>query len=497
VRERHDQPTEAAEAEMNAPTHTRDQGRARRAKTVDVRSPARAKIPPCVGTVDSIVGLRRSFKLDEDLEMEDGTRWYRRLAGMLAARLPDARLDDVADPRARRGRRWKKLDVLLGAVVVGLCAGAKSLAQLEKMTAEIGLAMRRSLGIVRRIPDTTMRDLLCRIEPRDLRGALHSQVRAAHRRKALQPERLPFGVLVLDGKSTAIAGCDDHYAQRQSQGDGFTSLLRTVTCTLVSAAAKPCIDAIPIPASTNEMGHFATALRAVVRAYASLALFRLVSYDAGACSLENASVVRGLNLHYLFGLKGTQPTLLGEAKRLLGARPSSAADAVSEDVVGANVVTRRAYITEEMAAFGDWDHLRTVLRIESETRSRDGKLVAHDNRYFLSSLPSDALDDAQWLRVVRLHWGVENNCHNTFDTVFVEDDKPWIQDCPQGALAVLLLRRIAYNLLALFRSVTQRSDERRQIPWADLLRGVHNMLVATTAAQLAHLRPRVSAAALA
>ena len=69
---------------------------------------------------------------------EERFRWYRRLAGVLAARLPEAKLDDVADPRARGGRRWKKLGVLLGAVVVGICAGMKSLAQLENMTAEMG-----------------------------------------------------------------------------------------------------------------------------------------------------------------------------------------------------------------------------------------------------------------------------------------------------------------------------------------------------------------------
>lgn len=125
------------------------------------------------------------------------------------------------------------------------------------------------------------------------------------------------------------------------------SVLRTVTCTLVSAAAKPCIDAIPIPASTNEMGHFSTALREVTRTYAPLGLFKLVSYDSGACSLENANIVRDLKLHYLFRLKGNQPTLLAEAKRCLAGRAPSDADAVSEDQVGANVVIRRLYITEE------------------------------------------------------------------------------------------------------------------------------------------------------
>lgn len=86
---------------------------------------------------------------------------------------------------------------------------------------------------------------------------------------------------------------------------------------------------------------------------------------------------------------------------------------------------------------------------------------------------------------------------NTFDTVFVEDDHPWVEDSPKGVLAVLMLRRIAYNMLALFRSVTQRSEERRAMPWADLLPGLRNAVVATTEAQLATLRPRNNAAALA
>lgn len=64
---------------------------------------------------------------------------------------------------------------------------------------------------------------------------------------------------------------------------------------------------LPIPASTNEMGHFSTALREVARTYAPLGLFKLVSYDSGACSLENANIVRDLKLHYLFRSKAMGP----------------------------------------------------------------------------------------------------------------------------------------------------------------------------------------------
>jgi hypothetical protein len=57
-------------------------------------------------------------------------------------------------------------------------------------------------------------------------------------------------------------------------------------------------------------------------------------------------------------------------------------------------------------------------------------------------------------------------------------------------LAVLVLRRIAYTILALFRSVTLRSDHNRATPWLVLLRSVRDALVAATAEHLAGLRPR-------
>ena len=50
--------------------------------------------------------------------------------------------------------------------------------------------------------------------------------------------------------------------------------------------------------------------------------------------------------------------------------------------------------------------------------------------------------------------------------------------------------------MALFRSVTQRSEERRRMPWRTLMRKATVALVAATEAQLAGLRPRRSAACI-
>jgi hypothetical protein len=413
------------------------------------------------------------------------------MLGVLAARLPEARLDQVKDPRRAKGRRWE-LRVVLRAVLMAMVAGCKSLALAEALTAEMSPVLRKRLGIARRIADTTMRDVLCALDPEELRGPLHALTRAAHRRKALEPDKLPFGVVALDGKSTAVPSCDDVYAQRQSKEEGgLVGVVRTTTCTLISSRAMPCIDAIPIPAATNEMGQFEASVRSLAKAYDGIELFKMISYDAGACSENNARVVRELGLHYLLGLKGPQPTLFTEAQRLLAAVPWQRADASSEDIIGGpHTVLRRLYLTEEMNGFGDWKHLRTVLRVESEKLDASGRRLAHDNRYFVASLPASRLTAAQWLLLVRLHWGVENNCHHTLDDAFEEDDRPWIKSDPRGMVVVALLRRTAYSLLTLFRSVTQRSDERRATPWRDLLRWFYNAIISATDADLSALRPR-------
>ena len=428
--------------------------------------------------------------------MAQDERLKRRMVGMLVTRLPEAQLEEVDDPRDARGKRWQ-LSALLKAVVVGVTAGCKSLGQTEALTAEMSKAVRRRLGLSRRIADTTMRDALVKVEPKALRRSLHAQVKAAHRRKALEPEGLPFGVAALDGKSSTATAWDRKYAQQQthSEGSGASGLVRTVTCSLVSCAARVCIDAIPIPPVTNEMGHFTAALRSLVKVYSKSGLLKLITYDAGACSAANGrEVVEEMKLQYLFGLKGSQPTLLEEARRHLGGLLPEQAEAQTTDVESNHrTVTRRLYRTSEMAGYLDWTHLKTVVRVESET-VENGKVVEHEDRYFISSLPSEALSAAQWLLLVRRHWAVENNCHHTWDTVFEEDDRPWIEKSPQGMVVVMLLRRIAYNMLALFRTVTQRSEERRQTQWRDIVRWLYQAVIAATDEDVDGLRARETSA---
>lgn len=424
-------------------------------------------------------------------------RRIRRMVGALSARLPDLRLDLVPDPRAP-GRRWG-LSQLLTAALVGLMSGCRNLAETEQLTAALSPAMRRALRLPRRVADTTMRDVLCRMSLDGLREALHRLVHAAHKRKALRPIELPFHSVALDGKVTALECWDDRLIQRQipEQGDPY-GLMRTVTCSLVTAPGRPCIDAIPIPAQTNEMGHFQTCLRSLVRTYGDL--FRVVSYDAGALSRENGDAVVNSGKDYLFRLRGDQRTMFKLADELL---ETEEVVARTEDVLSSQMSFFRqirvleaqpnwSYSRSKRPKDSIWPHARTFLRIDS-WKERDGEFFEIETRLYVSSLRSSELSPEQWMYLVRSHWGVENNNHHTLDTAFQEDDKPWITGSPEGALTVLLLRRMAYSLLTLFRSVTQRSDEARAMPWRALLLWVRDALVGATWEETQSLRERKAA----
>ena len=426
-------------------------------------------------------------------------RAVRRVVGLLQARLPELGLERVPDPRAREGR-WK-LSQILRATLLGLMAGCRNLSESEALTESLAPIMRRRLRLPWRLADTTARDALCRVPLDGLRAVLHRAVHAAWRRKALAPVGLPMSVVALDGKTTALPTLNHPLVQNQHPEFGLPyGLVRTVTCALVSAAGRPCLDAIPIPGETNEVGHFQAAFRSLVETYGSL--FDFITYDAGGFSRANADAVIGAGKDYLFALKDEHRTMCRLADELLGFE--KVIDKTEDVLDNDTTVVRSLKLlrADPSWSYGDgktpgesvWAHAKAFLSVEYVKVQR-GVVIERDERMFVSSYDPKRLTTAQWLLLVRSHWGVENQNHNTLDTAFAEDTRPWIEADPHGMLAVLLLRRIAYTLLALYRSVTLRSDEGRATRWKALLQSVRDVLIAATEDQLEGLRLRETAAA--
>lgn len=67
-------------------------------------------------------------------------------------------------------------------------------------------------------------------------------------------------------------------------------------------------------------------------------------------------------------------------------------------------------------------------------------------------------------------------------------DHPWIEQNPRATAVVMVLRRIAYTLLALWRGVSLRSDEQRTRPWRELMHEIFLVVVTASVEQLRDLR---------
>ncbi len=150
-----------------------------------------------------------------------------------------------------------------------------------------------------------------------------------------------MSVVALDGKATALPCINGEFAQTQHPEQGLPyGIVRTVTCALVSAAGRPCIDAIPIPAETNEVGHFQTAFKSLVATYGEL--FDVVTYDAGGFSRANADAVVAAGKDYLFALKDEHRTMCRVTRTVVTRFQAATADLLLRLGVPAAVVEIRA-----------------------------------------------------------------------------------------------------------------------------------------------------------
>jgi len=104
---------------------------------------------------------------------------------------------------------------------------------------------------------------------------------------------------ILAARLKKLRGAAGLPACRRACGSASQEPLRTVTSVLVTARGKPCIDVSPIPAETNEMGHFKAAFDGLIEAYPWV---EFVSYDAGASSDSNGEYVVRSGRHDLFRL---------------------------------------------------------------------------------------------------------------------------------------------------------------------------------------------------
>lgn len=373
------------------------------------------------------------------------------------------------------------MSALMGTAVFSMMVMVRSLRGAERFSEDLAGAHRK-LGIKRRVPDSTLGDLLAALSPTPLRLHLHRQVLAEHRRKALEPEVLPIRAISIDGKTVAtLDGEMNGDCQKQNpEGQAPHWLYRVVRATLISSSAAMCIDQMPIPADTNDCGVFQAFLDGLCKTYGRAGLFDLACMDAGFASEANARQVDQAGKGYVLSIKSNQPELQKEGWRVLGTQAKTQAPEAEtpwESDSSRGWIKRQLWRTEELAGWGAWTHLRQVWLVRVLARKGKGspERVLED-RLYATNLVRGRLKPEHILDLVRAHWRIENNCFGRLDIEWQEDHGRWVRR-HNGLPVVSLLRLIAYNLLEVLRAVHLRSEAARRAAWQQLRDWVRDALV--------------------
>ena len=377
-------------------------------------------------------------------------------ASMVAA--SDLQFEGVRDRRRARGLRFP-ISGLLRLLVLGFASGRLVLRAIEDLSRDIPAGFRRRLGLRGGVSDTTLWELLVRLDPVGLRHVLTAQIRSALDAKRVVNDLIPNGALSIDGKGAGSGpgappsglcrptGCD-------AKGTPWWHLY-ALRAALISSSATPVLDQEFIGPDRWEPSCFPVLLERVVRSFPKL--FRYVLVDAGMTSAANANTVLGFGKVYVFALKANLRRLFDLAAEALGDAPVVAQTQGREQ--GRSVIRelRRVRVTAASTRFPGAQQFLSVRRI---TLSAAGEQQVEE-RLFVTALDWDELAPAEILALIRTHWHIENGPNWTADVVLGEDATSPCK-VSGGIVAVSWLRLLAYNILTIRRARLPHKDGRPQ-----------------------------------
>ncbi len=376
---------------------------------------------------------------------------------------------------------------LLGGLAAAFAVGRRNLRQVEDFFADLGVGVRRALGLGRLNPcDTTLYRLIADQSPDGFEETVFAQVKGLISRKVVKNDRLALGVLSIDGKGTwSRADGAKVEGARQSSYDADGSSLQTfgaLRAALTSSSVAPCVGQRIIGSKEGEATAFRELLPRICEALGGQ--FRIVTGDAGLCARENAALVTQLGRWYVFGLKGNQPHLYGLACEH---RHYSVGKPLARNVekYRGHTIERELYARDVAGdPQADIEDARQLWYVCQATYDRRGQCVAAEQRYFVTSIPTGTLTRDEELALVRMHWGIENGCHWTMDVVLGEDDSQPCQASRDSIETVSWLRIIGYNAVSAWRQQSPPKD-RKPIAWA---RAIETLRDALLLADVEHLR---------
>jgi predicted transposase YbfD/YdcC len=347
-------------------------------------------------------------------------------------------LREVRDPRDINARH--PVETILFLTLAATLCGAKSCVEVAEFTQ----GREEELSAVVDLPygapshDTFSR-LFRLLDPAELAKAFTAFMTALRAELGLGPTQ---GVVAIDGKSLRRG-----YEQGRSYMPPLmVSVWDSQTRVAIAQARAP---------GGNEIA-------ATLKLLGSLVLKGCtVTADALHCHPAMAQAVLDAKADYALGLKANNGPLYAQAKRIFANAGDEAPSLATEEKAHGRIERRRASVLPApIAARALLPGLKALGRIEAERTGPNGKTET-DTRYIALSRK---LTPHKMAKVVRAHWGIENQLNWILDVVFDEDAARTRKDYAPENLAVL--RRLAQNILRMHPSDDSISRKMRRAMWS-------------------------------
>jgi predicted transposase YbfD/YdcC len=195
----------------------------------------------------------------------------------------------------------------------------------------------------------------------------------------------------------------------------------------------------------------------------------LVTIDAMGTQKEVAQTIINGGGDYVLALKENWPATYAEVEKAFADPPPTLRLERCETIDGdhGRIETRRHTVCHTVDwLFSDrryagefqFPGLTAVGMIESQTER--GNIVEKERRYYLCS---SKLDAQTFARVVRGHWGIENQLHWVLDVVF-HDDLARLRS-GHGPANMAIVKHTALNLLTQAKPITSLKNRRKKAGW--------------------------------
>lgn len=320
-------------------------------------------------------------------------------------------LADLPDPRAKRGIRHPLAHILV-IMICAVIAGAKTLVEIAEWAKDAAYEQLAGYGI--RAPHaTTIARVFQRLDTNAFELLLSSWAQA-----------LATGTAIaVDGKEVRGA---------KNGGHDRVHLLAAVD----QESGAVC-GQVPVGAKTNEI----TAFSALLDHFLNLK-GKVITADALHTQTAHALYLHARGAHYVFTVKGNQPTLQDELVQIPWDQVPDGNRSVETKNGRRTIRTIKCVTVRTGISF---PHAAQALQVTRKSRATGSTKWHTETVHELTSLPTHVAGPAEIGGLVRGHWGIENGLHWQRDVTWNEDKSQVRKGNAPQVMAIL--RNIAITLL--------------------------------------------------